>query len=207
MDALTLHVWTRAVGPVRGWAAKACLSYNSLLAAAGVAGLITFLLMWNGLFLVGLICGVAFLIFALASAPRGWTDSAFATAPLFWSWAWSHALTMGDHAMSPLYGLMVLWAAVGGGAADLVIAILFSRRFDLHIGDWRPFDTRFMLVAASPAINLAILAAGWVVGRPDAAMVVVAWWSMISAIVHAVRLAQAGEWKAGGKPVTAWRGQ
>ena len=125
--------------------------------------------------------------------------------PLFWWWGWSHGLDAWGRPMAPLYGIMILWAAVGGAVADLAIGRLFERRFGgVQLDAWQIFDSRFALVAAGPSINLAVLALSLLVRRPDAGLVVVAWWTIATVIVHAVRLAQAGEQAARGPPVKSW---
>ena len=40
--------------------------------------------------------------------------------------------------------------------------------------------------------------------RPDAGLVLVAFWTIVSFIFHAVRLAQASELAARGQPVVSW---
>jgi hypothetical protein len=51
---------------------------------------------------------------------------------------------------------------------------------------------------------MVILVAALLVGRPDSGLVLVAWWTIISLIFHAVRYAQASEQAARGKPITSW---
>jgi hypothetical protein len=100
---------------------------------------------------------------------------------------------------------MVLWAVVGGAAADVAIARSFERRFGgLRLDTWREFDSRFALGAAGPSINLAILALSLIARRPAAGLVMVAWWTIATVIIHAVRLAQASEQAARGATVKSW---
>jgi len=49
-----------------------------------------------------------------------------------------------------------------------------------------------------------ILVGALLVGRPDSGLVLVAWWTIVSLIFHAVRLAQASEQVLRGRPVTSW---
>jgi hypothetical protein len=51
---------------------------------------------------------------------------------------------------------------------------------------------------------MAILTASLLFGRPDTGLVLVAWWTIVSLIFHAVRLAQASERAARGQPVLSW---
>ena len=51
---------------------------------------------------------------------------------------------------------------------------------------------------------MVILVAALLFGRPDAGLVAVAWWTIVSLFFHAVRLAQASEQAARGKPIVSW---
>jgi hypothetical protein len=51
---------------------------------------------------------------------------------------------------------------------------------------------------------MVILVASLLIARPDAGLVLIAFWTMVSLIFHAVRFAQASERAARGQPVTSW---
>ncbi|MEO7750636.1 MAG: hypothetical protein ABIS09_04870, partial [Sphingomicrobium sp.] len=128
--------------------------------------------------------------------------------PILWWWAWWHGLGAPSRPLPPVFGLMILWAIIGASVTDAAIQWLFERRsHGLPLSRWRRFDSRFGLVAASPAINLALLAVGAITRRPAAALVVAAWWTIATVIIHAVRLAQASEKAARGQPIAAWSEQ
>jgi len=100
---------------------------------------------------------------------------------------------------------MVLWAIVGGYVAQRVIEGAFMRRFDgMHIHVWRPIDSTFRLITARRNPNMVILFGALVLGRPDAGLVGLAWWTLVSLFFHAVRFAQAAEQAARGRPITSW---
>ena len=68
------------------------------------------------------------------------------------------------------------------------------RRFGgMHIHVWRQIDSQFRLITARRNPNMVILVAALLFGRPDIGLELVAWWTIISLIFHAVRLAQASE--------------
>lgn len=207
-DALTLYVWRE---PARRLAALG-LNADSLAGASATAGLVAFALFWRGHFTLGLASAAAFVVADNAAgerAPRkGWREIPAAVMPLFWWWGWSHGLAGSGQASAPVYAIMVLWAAIGGAVADLAIGRLFERRFGgTRLEAWEAFDSRFALIAAGPSINLAILALSLIAGRPGAGLVLIAWWTIATVIVRAVRLAQAGEQTARGVPVTSWLDQ
>jgi len=99
----------------------------------------------------------------------------------------------------------VLWVAVGGTIAIGGIETLARHRFHgMEIHAWQPLDTRFRLVSARRNANLVILAAALLAGRPDSGIVLVAWWTLISLIFHAVRFAQLTELQARRVKIGSW---
>jgi hypothetical protein len=100
---------------------------------------------------------------------------------------------------------MVLWAIIGGYVAQRVIEGVFMRRFGgMHIHVWRPIDSQFRLITARRNPNMVILVGALLVGRPDTGLVLVAGWTIVSLIFHAVRLAQASDQAGRGQKVSSW---
>jgi len=100
---------------------------------------------------------------------------------------------------------MVLWVIVGGYVAQRIIEGLSIKRFGgLEIHVWRPIDSKFRLITARRNPNVVILVAALLFQRPDTGLVLVAWWTLISLIFHAVRLAQMTERKARGQRIVSW---
>ena len=128
--------------------------------------------------------------------------------PLLWWWAWEHGLAAWGRPLEPVYATMVLWVVVGGGVIIAAIDALVAHRFNgMEIHAWRPLDSRFRLVGAARNTNLVILALGLLAGRPDSGLVLVAWWTLISLIFHAVRFTQITERRARGLSITSWLDQ
>jgi hypothetical protein len=98
----------------------------------------------------------------------------------------------------------VLWVIVGGYVAQRIIEGLSIKRFGMHIHVWRPIDSKFRLVTARRNPNMAILLVNLAFARPDLGLEAVAWWTLLSLIFHAVRLAQMTERKARGQAITSW---
>jgi hypothetical protein len=100
---------------------------------------------------------------------------------------------------------MVLWIIVGGYIAQRIIEGIFIKRFDgMHIHVWRPIDSKFRLITARRNPNMVILIGSLLFGRPDLGLEFVAWWTLVSLIFHAVRLAQASEQAARGRRIVSW---
>jgi hypothetical protein len=69
---------------------------------------------------------------------------------------------------------------------------------------WKQIDSQFRLVTARRNPNFAILFLATLAGRPDTGLIAVAWWTVISLVVHAVRLVQAYAVKRSGRPIVSW---
>jgi hypothetical protein len=65
------------------------------------------------------------------------------------------------------------------------------RLYGMHIHSWRPFDSWFRLITARRNPNLILLTLSVIVGRPDLGLLAVAAWTVLSFIVHLLRLFQA----------------
>jgi hypothetical protein len=100
---------------------------------------------------------------------------------------------------------MLLWAIVGGYVAQRLVEGIFMRRNGrMHIHVWRPIDSKFRLITARRNPNMVILVAALLFGRPDVGVELMALWTILSLIFHAVRLAQATVQAELGKPITSW---
>jgi hypothetical protein len=99
---------------------------------------------------------------------------------------------------------MLLWAIIGGYVLQRIIEGIFMRRYGMHIHVWRQIDSQFRLITARRNPNMVILVAALLFARPDVGLELIAWWTIVSLIFHAVRLAQADALKDRGKPVNSW---
>ena len=76
------------------------------------------------------------------------------------------------------------------------------RLYGFHVHSWRPFDSFFRLITARRNPNLIFLTAATLVGRPDIGFALVAIWTALCLVVHAVQILQALTVPKGG--VTSW---
>jgi hypothetical protein len=107
--------------------------------------------------------------------------------------------------MEPVAATMILLAIVIGYVAQRAIEGIFIKRFNgIHIHVWRPIDSQFRLITARRNPNMVILFGALLFARPDLGLQLVAWWTIISLIFHAVRLAQASEQAGRGLPIKSW---
>jgi phosphatidylglycerophosphate synthase len=216
-DILTLYLWRRPAFHLTRWAAQAGLTPNAVTAVGALLCVLAFYLFWNGQYWLGTLSGFIFMVLDTVDGKLArctGTSSKWGNVfdhgidlvhPPFWWWAWAHGLAVYGRPLSPIYATMVLWAIIGGYVAQRVIEGIFMRRFGrMHIHVWRPIDSRFRLVTARRNPNMVILVVALLLGRPDAGLVAVAWWTIVSLFFHAVRLAQASEQAARGKPIVSW---
>jgi hypothetical protein len=125
--------------------------------------------------------------------------------PPFWYWAWEHGLAAYGRPVEPVAATMILLAIIIGYVAQRIIEGIFIKRFHgMHIHVWQPIDSQFRLITARRNPNMVILFAAMLIARPDLGLQWVAWWTIISLIFHAVRLAQATEQAMRGRPIRSW---
>ena len=216
-DALTLYLWRKPAFYLTRWAARAGLSPNSVTMVGAVLCLAAFWLFWIGHFWLGIASGFGFMVLDTVDGKLARCTGASSkwgnvfdhgidlVHPPFWWWAWAHGLIAYGRPLTPVYATMVLWVIVGGYVAQRIIEGLSIKRFNgMEIHVWQPLDSKFRLITARRNPNMVILAAALLVGRPDSGLVLVAWWTLISLIFHAVRLAQMTERQARGRPVSSW---
>jgi phosphatidylglycerophosphate synthase len=216
-DILTLYLWRRPAFYLTRWAARAGVTPNAVTMVGAVLCVLAFFLFWRGEYWWGVLSGFIFMVLdtvdgklaRCTGASSRW-GNAFdhgidLVHPPFWWWAWEHGLAAYGRPLSPVYATMVLWAIIGGYVAQRLIEGIFMRRFGgMHIHVWQRIDSQFRLITARRNPNMVILVAALLFQRPDTGLVLVALWTILSLIFHAVRLAQASEQAARGGPITSW---
>jgi phosphatidylglycerophosphate synthase len=125
--------------------------------------------------------------------------------PPFWFWFWGTGLVHWGLALSSTAFAWIMAAIVGGYVVQRIIEGMFMRQNGMmHIHVWRRFDSRFRLVTARRNPNMVILFVSMLFARPDLGLVAVAIWTVVSCLVHLVRLVQAMALKARGGTITSW---
>jgi phosphatidylglycerophosphate synthase len=216
-DVLTLYLWRKPAFYLTRWAAQAGLSPNFVTAVGAILCVLAFVFFWYGEYWLGVLSGFIFMVLDTVDGKLARCTGASSkwgnvfdhgidlVHPPFWWWAWEHGLAAYGRPLEPVYATMVLWAIIGGYVAQRAIEGVFMRRFGrMHIHVWRPIDSKFRLITARRNPNMVILVAALLVGRPDSGLVLVAWWTIVSLIFHAVRFAQASERAARGERIVSW---
>jgi phosphatidylglycerophosphate synthase len=216
-DALTLYLWRKPAFYLTRWAARAGLSPNFITLIGAILCLLAFYLFWQGHYWLGILSGFIFMVLDTVDGKLARCTGASSkwgnvfdhgidlVHPPFWWWAWLHGLTAYGRPLEPVYATMVLWVIIGGYVAQRAIEGLSIQRFDgMEIHVWRPLDSKFRLITARRNPNMVILSVALLLQRPDTGLVLVAWWTLISLIFHAVRLAQMTERQARGIKIVSW---
>lgn len=214
-DVLTLHAWRTPAFELTSRAAAVGIPAIAVTAVEALLSAVVFWLFWKGHYWPGLLLAAAVsllstvaLMLSRMGHSHGRANQARialdVVAPLLWWWAWEHGLAAYGRPLEPVYATMVLWVVIGGTIAINAIEGLVLHRHNMEIHAWRPLDTRFRLASAAPNANLVILAAALLFRRPDSGLVLVAWWVLISLIVHAVRFAQLTELHARRQKIESW---
>ena len=219
-DALTLYLWRKPAFYLTRWAAQAGLTPNMITAVGAVFCLLAFVLFWRGQYWAGIASGFVFMVLDTVDGKLARCTGASSkwgnvfdhgidlVHPPFWWWAWAHGLAAYGRPLEPVWTTMLLWAIVGGYVAQRAIEGIWIKRFDgMEIHVWRRIDSKFRLITARRNPNMAILTASMLFGRPDTGLELVALWTVASLIFHAVRLAQATEQAARGKPIISWQAE
>ena len=215
-DVLTLYLWRRAAFHLTRWAARAGLSPNMITAFGAILCVLAFWLFWNGHYWLGILSGFVFMVLDTVDGKLARCTGASSKwgnifdhgidliHPPFWYWAWAKGLEGYGTPLEPVYQTMLLWAIVGGYVLQRVIEGLFIRHFGMHIHVWRRIDSQFRLITARRNPNMILLVGAMLFSRPDVGLELVALWTLVSLIFHAVRYAQAKAVAERGEPIRSW---
>jgi phosphatidylglycerophosphate synthase len=124
--------------------------------------------------------------------------------PPFWWYFWGTGLVYWGLGLSAGTFTFIMTAVIAGYVLQRLIEGMFLKDFKMDIHVWRPFDSQFRLITARRNPNMVILFVSLLFGRPDIGLIALAWWTILSLVVHAVRLAQAYGVKRSGRPITSW---
>ena len=215
-DALTLYLWRRPAFYLTRWAAQAGMTPNAVTVIGFVLCVAAFFLFMYGWYWIGVAAGFGFMVLdtvdgklARCTGQSSFWGNIFDHGidlihPPFWWWAWAEGLQAYGRPFERVYELMVVGAIILGYVVQRIIEGIFMRRYGMHIHVWRQVDSQFRLITARRNPNMVILVASLLVGRPDLGIELVALWTLVSLIFHAVRLAQANARHDRGRPVISW---
>lgn len=215
-DLLTKYLWPVWAFHLTRLAARIGLSPNGVTAIGSLLCIVATIAFWYGWFWSGLATGLVFMILdtvdgklarcTITSSKLGnaWDHGVDLVHPPIWWWAWAVGCAPYGRPLDDATFWVVMAMMATGYVAQRLIEGAFIVRFGMHIHVWRKFDSDFRLVTARRNPNMVILFAGLVVTRPDWGIIAVGVWTIVSLVVHLVRLFQAMAAKARGVPIVSW---
>lgn len=199
-DLVTKYVWPTPARIVTRWCAIAKMTPNQVTFIGFLLTLAATWLFWHGQFGWGLVCAwiMTFLDTVDGKLARvTLTSSKWGNVfdhgidllhPPFWWWAWFVGVyAVGQSIPHPMLSLAIV---IGGYVAQRVEEGIFLALFKLEMHAWRPFDSFFRLITARRNPNLILMTACVLVGRPDVGFTLVAIWTAVCFVVHAVQILQ-----------------
>ena len=215
-DALTKYLWPElALWLTRG-AASIGMTPNMVTAIGAALCIYATYLFAYGHYWTGMLAGFIFMVLDTVDGKLARctiTSSKWGNVadhgvdlvhPPFWWYFWGVGLGAWGLALSTQTFIWVMIAVVAGYVLQRVIEGMFIKDFGMDIHVWQKFDSDFRLVTARRNPNFAILFFATLAGRPDIGLIALAWWTVISLVVHAVRLVQAYAVKRSGRPIVSW---
>jgi phosphatidylglycerophosphate synthase len=212
-DLVTLYFWPAPALVATRFCARVGIRPNQVTCASLLLVLAAMYQFWHGHYLSGLVAAwlMTFLDtvdgklarVSLLSTKFGnfFDHSIDLVHPPFWWWAWIVGL--------PAIGLpladasLVLTVIIAGYVVQRLEEGLFGVIFGVGMHVWQPFDSRFRLITARRNPNLLLLSVAVLFGRPDLGIIAVAAWTVLSLLVHTVRMIQAAILRFRG-PLRSW---
>ncbi len=215
-DVLTKYLWPEWAFALTRLAAHTGISPNGVTAIGSFLCIVATIAFWHGWFWSGLATGLLFMVLdtvdgklarcTITSSKLGnaWDHGVDLVHPPIWWWAWAAGCAPYGRPLDDATFWAVMAAMLFGYVAQRLIEGAFIVRFGMHIHVWQRFDSWFRLFTARRNPNMVILFGLLLVGRPDWGIVAVAGWTMLSLVVHLVRLVQATVASRRGGPVVSW---
>ena len=215
-DILTKYLWPEWALVLTRWAARFGITPNMVTALGAALCVAATILFYEGWYWTGLAAGLVFMVLdtvdgklARCTITSSWWGNVFdhgidLVHPPFWWYAWGVGLVAYGRPLDERTFWAVMAAIIGGYVVQRLIEGVFMRRYGMHIHVWEKFDSQFRLITARRNPNMVILFASLLVMRPDWGILAVAGWTVLSCIVHFVRLVQAMGVSARGRPIASW---
>ncbi len=212
-DVVTLHVWPAPARAVTRWCANNGVSPNQVTSASLLLVFVAMGLFWTGHYGWGLLAAwvMTFLdtvdgkLARVTLTSTRWGNvfdhSIDLIHPPFWWWAWIVGLPAAGFSLTQTS--LVLTVIVGGYVLQRIEEGIFMACFKMDMHVWQRFDSWLRLYTARRNPNLLILSVSLLAGRPDIGIVVVAWWTAICLVIHALRIVQAAFARRRG-PLRSW---
>ncbi|RYM08872.1 CDP-alcohol phosphatidyltransferase family protein [Sphingobium cupriresistens] len=215
-DILTKYLWPELALVLTRIAAQLKMTPNMVSVIGVTLCLVATYLFAQGMFWTGFLSGFIFMVLDTVDGKLARctiTSSKWGNVidhgvdlvhPPFWWYFWGTGLAYWGLSLSTQAFALVMAAVIAGYILQRLIEGMFLKDFKMDIHVWRPFDSQFRLVTARRNPNMVILFVSLLFARPDIGLIALAWWTVISLVVHAIRLGQAYGVKRSGRPIVSW---
>ncbi len=212
-DVVTLYAWPAPARAVTRWCANNGISPNQVTSASLLLVFAAMALFWTGHYGWGMLAAwvMTFLdtvdgkLARVTLTSTRWGNvfdhSIDLIHPPFWWWAWIVGLPAAGFSLPQ--ASLVLTVIVAGYVLQRIEEGIFMAWFKMDMHVWQRFDSWLRLYTARRNPNLLILSASLFAGRPDIGILVVAWWTALCLVVHALRIVQAA-WARRRGPLRSW---
>lgn len=202
-DILTKYLWPEIALHLTRLAATLRMSPNMVTAIGAILCVLAAYLFAGGQYWWGVAAGFVFMVLdtvdgklARCTMTSSWWGNIFdhgidLVHPPFWYWFWATGLVAWGLAYDPTTFWWVQGIIWAGYIIQRLIEGVFMRKYGFHIHVWRKFDSDFRLITARRNPNMVLLVGSLLFARPDIGLILVAAWTVLSLIVHAVQLLQA----------------
>lgn len=201
-DAVTKYIWPTPAFWATRLAARSGIPPNAITVVGIALTIIAGWLFWIGAIAAALVAAwtMTFLdtvdgklarVTVTSSRIGNWLDHGtdIIHPPLWWI-CLAHGLTVNDPASSEALWT-ACWLILGAYVVGRAVEVGFHRLFGFNGFLFRRFDSLFRLVVARRNILLLVMSIGLLIGAPGPAFYACAGWSVVSALLQAVRIAQA----------------
>ncbi|WP_419722924.1 CDP-alcohol phosphatidyltransferase family protein [Sphingobium aquiterrae] len=215
-DLLTKYLWPELALILTRGAAQLRMTPNMVSMIGITLCLLATFLFAQGLYWTGMLAGFIFMVLDTVDGKLARctiTASRWGNVidhgvdlvhPPFWWYFWGVGLAAHGLALPTQDFVLVMAAVIVGYVLQRLIEGMFIKDFGMDIHVWQRFDTWFRLITARRNPNMVILFVAMLFARPDIGLLALAWWTVISLVVHAVRLAQAYAARRHGVAIASW---
>ncbi|MDB5698477.1 MAG: phosphatidylglycerophosphate synthase [Alphaproteobacteria bacterium] len=215
-DLLTKYLWPEWALVLTRLAARLGISPNAVTALGALLCVVTTILFWHGDYWIGMATALGFMVLdtvdgklarcTITSSKWGniFDHGIDLIHPPFWWYAWGIGLVAYGRPLDPRTFAAAMAVVILGYVAQRLVEGAFLRLYGMHIHVWHKVDSDFRLVTARRNPNMVILFVSLLLGRPDAGLIAVAGWTLLSCLFHLVRLVQAMRIRASGGEIRSW---
>jgi phosphatidylglycerophosphate synthase len=215
-DLLTKYLWPEIAFHLTRLAAALKMTPNMVTGIGAILCVVATILFYRGDYWAGVACGFIFMVLDTVDGKLARctiTSSKWGNVfdhgidlihPPFWWYAWGVGLSAHGLALAPAIFAGVMAAILVGYVVQRLFEGIFLKTVNMDMHVWRPFDSWFRLITARRNPNMVILVASLVAGCPDIGLVAVAWWTILSLVVHGVQVMQMRAARKRGQAITSW---